>query len=171
MSEHRDDARSQSADSADTQANADELDVRPGPRDPLHPSITREQISILVDDFYELVWKDERLGPIFAGELDGKRPEHLAKMKTFWESVLLKTGAYKGRPVPAHMKLQNVEGDDFKVWLGLFRKVANNTFHPDAAPHVIETAERIASSLWLAMFGNPFNAPPQWRPEPTRSTA
>ncbi len=139
-----------------------ELAVRPGVRQPAHPSITRQQISDLVDNFYEIVWKDERLGPIFAGELDGRRPEHIAKMKSFWESVLLTTGSYHGRPVPAHMKLQGVEGDDFKIWLGHFRAVANETFDPDAAPLVIEAAERIASSLWLVMFGNPFNSPPQW---------
>lgn len=143
-------------------AERSELAVRPGARQPAHPSITRQQISDLVDNFYDIVWKDERLGPIFAAELDGRRPEHIAKMKSFWESVLLKTGSYDGRPVPAHMKLQGVEGDDFKIWLGHFRSVVDDTFDPAAAPLVIEAAERIASSLWLVMFGNPFNSPPQW---------
>lgn len=144
------------------QERQSELAVKPGASEPMHPSITREQINNLVDNFYDIVWKDERLGPIFAAELDGRRPEHLAKMKTFWESALLKAGTYDGRPVPAHVKLQAVESDDFKIWLGHFRAVANDTFDPAAAPLVIAAAERIASSLWLVMFGNPFNSPPQW---------
>jgi truncated hemoglobin YjbI len=39
-------------------------------------------------------------------------------------SVVLKTGCYEGRPVPAHLKLKTVVEDDFAIWLGLFRATA-----------------------------------------------
>ena len=134
-------------------------------RTPLHPSITEAQISDLVDTFYDAVWADDRLGPIFAGRI-ADRPAHLAKMKRFWSSVMLKTGSYSGRPMPVHMKLSEVQENDFVVWLSLFRKAARSSFETAAVPLVIETAERIARSFWLAMFGGlvdgQIQGPPNW---------
>ncbi|MEO1206851.1 MAG: group III truncated hemoglobin [Pseudomonadota bacterium] len=134
-------------------------------RTPLHASITEAQISNLVETFYDRVWADERLGPIFAGRVSD-RPEHLVKMKRFWSSVLLKTAAYSGRPMPAHMKLSEVEEADFARWLTLFESAAIGSFEPEAAERVIETAKRIARSFWLAMFGGLIQGklptPPEW---------
>lgn len=141
----------------------DQISARPAGRVPVHPSITEKQISDLVDGFYVRVWADPRLGPIFSSRLESTRDVHLAKMKTFWSSVLLRTGAYKGKPVPAHVQLREVESSDFEIWLGLFRPVANAVFSAEAAPLVIEAAERIATSLWLAMFGTPFLNAPDWQ--------
>ncbi len=133
---------------------SDALDVRPSAeRQPLHPTITQAQINHLVEGFYAAAWDDDRLGPIFSGAVTD-RPAHLEKMKLFWSSVLLKTGAYKGRPVPAHVKLRDVGDTDFVRWLGLFRSTCNEAFDPAAAPLVIEAAERIARSLHTAMAIN-----------------
>jgi hemoglobin len=120
-------------------------------REPAHPSINYEQICALVEKFYDAVWADPALGPIFIDRIGDNRAAHLEKMKLFWSSVLLKTGAYKGRPVPAHKKLSEVRTEDFSVWLYHFRLVAAEVFSPEAAPIVISTAERIALSLWQAM--------------------
>jgi hemoglobin len=120
-------------------------------REPAHPSINYEQICALVEKFYDSVWADPALGPIFIDRIGDNRAAHLEKMKLFWSSVLLKTGAYKGRPVPAHKKLSEVRTEDFSVWLYHFRLVAAEVFSPEAAPIVISTGERIALSLWQAM--------------------
>lgn len=121
-------------------------------RTPVHHSITEAQIAALVDTFYDDVWADPRLGPIFAARV-ADRPQHLTKMKAFWSSVLRHTGRYSGRPMPVHMRLSEVEEADFAIWLRLFRQAANRAFHPDAAPLVIAASERIARSFWMAMFG------------------
>ncbi|MEM7751169.1 MAG: group III truncated hemoglobin [Pseudomonadota bacterium] len=131
-------------------------------RKPAHPSITAEQISNLVDSFYGRVRSDSRLAPIFEQRVSGNWPSHLAKMKQFWSSVLLRTGEYKGKPVPAHAKLKEVQTEDFVIWLNLFRATVAETFEPEAQPIVIEAAERIASSLWLAVSGNLLKSPPDW---------
>ncbi len=124
-------------------------------REPAHPSIKYEQICKLVEKFYDSVWADPTLGPIFVDRIGDQRAAHLEKMKLFWSSVLLKTGAYKGRPIPAHKKLSEVRTEDFSVWLCHFRLVAGEVFSPEAAPIVISTAERIALSLWQAMNLHP----------------
>jgi hemoglobin len=125
-----------------------------GGREPLHPSITQAQISRLVDEFYDRVFADQRLGPIFMRHIGADRAPHMRVIKQFWSSVLLRTGSYAGRPVPVHLKLKEVEPDDFRIWLAHFRLTARACFTPEAAMHVIAAAERIAESLLLAMFGS-----------------
>lgn len=125
-----------------------------------HAVITEDSITQLVTTFYAAIQTHPRLGPIFQRRLEGKWNEHLEKMVLFWQAVLLKNGAYKGKPVPAHLKLKEIVGHDFQEWLSVFRPVALELFEPKPAGEIIATAERIAQSLWLAMFGTPGSTPP-----------
>jgi hemoglobin len=140
-----------------------DLTARP-PRvsEPHYANVTAEQISRLVDEFYSEIRKDPRLGPVFNGVIGDRWPPHLERMKGFWRSVLLKTGEYSGRPVPAHMGIPDLREDDFRLWLEKFQVTANSVFDGQAAPHVVAAARRIAKSLWLARFGTPFNRAPDW---------
>ncbi|MDQ2633019.1 MAG: group III truncated hemoglobin [Pseudomonadota bacterium] len=127
--------------------------LRPTPEMPLvHPSVDRAFIGALVRDFYGRVRADARLGPIFASEIHGDWEPHLEKMTDFWCSVILKNGAYSGRPVPAHLKLKQVREEDFDVWLGHFHETVEARCLPEVAEVFIDRAERIARSLKLAMF-------------------
>ncbi|TIQ38796.1 MAG: group III truncated hemoglobin [Mesorhizobium sp.] len=127
--------------------------VRPAAEQPLvRPGVDRASIGVLVRKFYSKVRKDERLGPIFAREITGDWEPHLEKMTDFWCSVILKSGDYHGRPVPAHLKLEDVTEADFEIWLALFRETAAELFAPETAAVFVERAERIAASLKLAMF-------------------
>lgn len=118
----------------------------------IHPMVDRAFIGGLVRDFYGRVRADSRLGPIFAGEIRGDWEPHLEKMTDFWCAVILKNGAYSGRPVPAHLKLKQVRPEDFEIWLALFRATAIERCPPGVASVFIDRAERIAKSLTLAMF-------------------
>ena len=127
--------------------------IRPLAEQPLErPDVDRAFIGRLVRSFYARVRRDERLGPIFARHIAGDWEPHLEKMTDFWCSVVLKTGSYDGRPVPAHLKLKEVVESDFDIWLGLFRETARELCAPDVAAVFIDRAERIARSLGLAMF-------------------
>jgi hemoglobin len=127
--------------------------ARPVAEQPLaHPRVDRAFIGRLVRTFYARVRRDERLGAIFARHVAGDWDPHLEKMTDFWCSVILKTGAYQGRPVPAHLKLKEVVEGDFGIWLGLFRETARELCEPEVAAVFIDRAERIAQSLKLAMF-------------------
>ncbi|MCV6546789.1 MAG: group III truncated hemoglobin [Cohaesibacter sp.] len=135
-------------------------------RQPVHPSITEDQINQLVDLFYQRVREDDRLGPIFDARLEGQWSVHLSKMQDFWSSVLLRTGRFKGKPLPVHMKLNESVPEDFRIWLSIFRPTAHEIFEKEAALLVIETAERIAQSLWMAMFASPLDQIPVWMQKP-----
>ena len=125
-------------------------------------AISREEISTLVDEFYGRVWRDPDLGPIFSLRLDADRAAHLARMKQFWGSVLLRSGEYQGRPVPKHKAITEAAPVHFARWLELFRTTSFEVLQPDIAAQVMEKAERIAESLWLAMFGKVGATPPHW---------
>ena len=135
-----------------------EVRVRKG----AHTQISADDISRLVDEFYAEVRAHPRLGPIFNTRLDGKWPAHLDKLKAFWRSVLLTTGEYYGRPVPAHNGIAELEEADFALWLNLFDQSIDRIFDPYGRIVIKDKARRIAKSLWFARFGTPFNAPPEW---------
>ncbi len=118
--------------------------------------IDEAYISVLVDNFYARVRAHEVLGPVFDGVIGEHWPEHLAKLKAFWSSVALSSGRYSGRPVPAHMALQEIRPEHFALWLELFRQTLADTAPGEpAARFFMERAERIGASLKLALFGLP----------------
>lgn len=63
---------------------------------------TLDDIKLLVNTFYARVQKDELIGPIFNEKIQNRWDEHLAKMYTFWQTVLLDDHTYFGRPFPPH---------------------------------------------------------------------
>lgn len=128
----------------------------------MQSAITPESISRLVEEFYGAIRIHPRLGSIFNPRLEGKWPAHLDKLKAFWRSVLLTSGEYYGRPVPIHNGIAELEQSDFTDWLGLFDTTIEQIFEPHSQAIIKEKARRIAKSLWLARFGTPFTAPPEF---------
>lgn len=108
--------------------------------------ITPQLIEKLVYDFYDQIRTDDLLGPIFNAHIKDW-DEHLPKMVSFWNSVILKTRTYNGRPVPAHAKLEGLTRGHFERWLILFEKTANTIFTPENADIFLSRANQIANSL------------------------
>ncbi|TLP45612.1 group III truncated hemoglobin [Cohaesibacter sp. CAU 1516] len=127
---------------------------------PLHASITEQQVSDLVDTFYGKVRQHPRLAMLFAGGLSMEWPEHLDRMKAFWRSMLMQTREYGGKPVPAHLKLEGLDPEDFADWLTLFRQTARDLCPEAAADLYISRAETIAKTLQMAVFMQGRIAPP-----------
>jgi hemoglobin len=111
---------------------------------------TDDQIETLVATFYARVRKDPELGPIFLDAIGEDWTAHLKTMCDFWSSVMNTTGRYKGKPIPAHLKLSGIEPRHFEHWLRLFSDTAHTLFDPGLAAMFVQRAERIAESLKLA---------------------
>lgn len=112
-------------------------------------------ISAFVDDFYARVRRHPRLGPIFEGAVHDW-PTHLATLKAFWASVLLSAGAYSGRPMQAHMRVEGIEPAHFGEWLYLFEATIRDHAQTEAAvEYVMERAHRIGESLKLGLHYRP----------------
>ncbi len=113
-------------------------------------------ISDLVDRFYGHVRLDPVLGPIFDAEIGDGWDAHLAKLKSFWRSVMLQEGSYSGRPMPVHMKLKGITPEHFQLWLGLFHQTLGEIGASDEAEAALmDRARRIAKSFQLNIFYNP----------------
>jgi len=111
---------------------------------------TDDQIETLVATFYAQIRIDPELGPIFLQAIGEDWTAHLKTMCDFWSSVMNTSGRYKGKPIPAHMKLTGIEPRHFERWLRLFSETAHQLFEPRLAGLFVERAERIAESLQLA---------------------
>src|SRR3954462_7128884 len=105
-------------------------------------------IRALVHAFYGRVRDDAELGPIF-NNADTDWDTHLATMCDFWSSVMLATGRYHGRPMPAHMRLKMLKPEHFERWLALFRQTAAEICPAEIAGRFVDKAETIARSLQL----------------------
>ncbi|MDQ6845951.1 MAG: group III truncated hemoglobin [Bacteroidota bacterium] len=89
--------------------------------------ISLDDIKNLVDTFYEKVRKDELIGPIFNERIQDRWPQNLAKMYTFWQTVLLGEHTYFGSPFPPHAHLP-VSHQHFEKWMELFKHTLDELF-------------------------------------------
>lgn len=111
--------------------------------------IPAEEISNLVDRFYEKVRLDPHIGPVFDAAVKDW-PTHLRLLKDFWSTVLFTERLYKGNPLATHLKLP-LEPVHFQRWLALFAETAREVMPPDHAAIVIAKSERIAENFQLAI--------------------
>lgn len=116
-----------------------------------HDLRAREDIVRLVDRFYDRIRSDEKLGPVFNGVIDVDWETHLPKMYDFWDTVMFRSGTFKGDPVAAHAKL--VSKTDmglatFEHWLGMFRETVAELFEGEKAGHIVRCAEDMANVIY-----------------------
>jgi hemoglobin len=116
-------------------------------------------VRALVEAFYRRVDDDALLGPIFTRQLEGRWDEHLAKMTTFWSSLVLGSKQYRGNVQEAHRPLADIEPRHFARWLSLFLTTVEARYEPAAAMQFMEPALRIAHSLQLSKFGWDYQIP------------
>ena len=116
-------------------------------------TVTGESIAILIDAFYDRVRHHPALGPVFEAAIAKEDwPQHLATMRRFWASVMLASGEYAGNPVAIHRAVTGMERPLFAQWLALFTATASDLFEPEPASVFATKANRIATSLQLALF-------------------
>jgi len=105
--------------------------------------ISLEDVKKLVDTFYDRVREDELLSPIFNERINDRWPQHLEKMYTFWQTLLLNERTYFGSPFPAHANLP-VSGKHFKKWMELFTQTVDELFVGEKATEAKWRAEKMA---------------------------
>ena len=116
-----------------------------------HAAINEEALAQLIELFYARVRADELIGPLF-NDAVGNWPEHLVKLQSFWSGVMLASGRYKGRPLPAHIQHSDrISPASFGRWLSLWWRTTDELFESSPALALQQKAERIAASLQLGM--------------------
>lgn len=88
---------------------------------------THSDVKQMVHSFYSKVRADDFIGPIFNERIGNKWDEHLETLCHFWESILLGSNQYNGRPFPPHAQLP-IGKEHFERWLGLFMNNIDEQF-------------------------------------------
>lgn len=94
--------------------------------------LNEDSIGTLVDTFYNRVREDDLIGPVF-NRVVADWPEHLAKLKDFWSTVMLGTGRFKGNPMMAHLPIPEMDEDHLVRWLTLWQQTTFELFEPEVA--------------------------------------
>lgn len=116
-------------------------------------SFDEAAIARLVDHFYEKVRRDPRIGPIFNAAVhdwDG----HKRLLTSFWASVALRAGSYRGNPMAAH-RPHPIRVEHFDHWLALWRETCAEELDEAHAAQMLEYARRIGDSLKLGLGLHP----------------
>jgi hemoglobin len=115
------------------------------------PEITEDALGAVVEAFYAKVRDDALIGPVFNKAIHDW-PAHLETLKAFWSSVMLTSGRYKGRPLPAHARHADaITAASFERWLKLWAETTSDLLDPAAAAALQAKAARIAESLALGI--------------------
>ena len=105
--------------------------------------LTLRDVMGLVDTFYDKVRADELLSPIFNERIGDRWPQHLEKMYSFWQTVLLDERTYYGAPFPPHAQLP-VDHTHFQQWMTLFITTIDELFEGEKAKEAKWRAARMA---------------------------
>ncbi len=100
----------------------------------------REDIELLVRNFYDSLLKNESIKPVF----DNLNFEaHIPHIVSFWSFVLLDEAGYNTNVFDKHVNLP-VKEEHFDIWLEHFEKTINDLFEGEKAELAKLRAQTIA---------------------------
>lgn len=109
-----------------------------------------EDIKVLVNSFYNHVKRDRIIGHIFNDVAKIDWNKHLPKMYSFWETVILQEGNYKGNTLGVHLNLNKIfplKEEHFDHWLILFKTTVDEFFEGPGAQQAKNKADSIATVI------------------------
>lgn len=107
-----------------------------------------DHVKLLVDAFYGKVREDDLLAAIFNDRIENRWPQHLAKMYTFWQTVLLSEQTYFSSPFPPHATMP-IEKKHFDRWLKLFNETIDDLFAGQVADEARWRANKMAEMFQI----------------------
>ena len=114
-------------------------------------------IATLVDHFYEKVRRDLQIGPVFNAAVHDW-DEHKRLLTSFWASVALRAGSYRGNPMAAH-RPHPIRAEHFDRWLELWAETCGEELDETHASQMLEYAQRIGRSLTYGLGLHPHAKP------------
>ena len=107
------------------------------------------QIALLIDRFYAKVSADPLLGAVFNPVVDDW-VAHKRLLTSFWCSVVLRAGTYRGNPMAMH-RPHPIRHDHFERWLALWGETTHEVLNAESAALMVEYAWRIGQGLQLGL--------------------
>ena len=111
---------------------------------------SREDIELLINNFYSKVRQDDVIGYIFNDIAKVDWGHHLPVMYDFWETMLLDAGKYNRNAMTPHLRLNKVEPlqqKHFDRWLQLFSETVDAHFTGAVAEAAKAKAQQIAALM------------------------
>jgi hemoglobin len=115
---------------------------------------TRNDIELLMQEFYKKVMQDEMIGFIFTDVAQLDLKHHLPIITDFWENVLFNTGIYTRNAMTPHFKLNaqvNFQPQHFERWLFIFNETVKENFSGKLADLACTRAKSIASIMQIKL--------------------
>lgn len=109
-----------------------------------------QDVAQMVEAFYQRVYQDEVLRPMFAEVASVDLRQHLPKMNSFWNTVLFGERSYRGNPMEVHRLLdakKPLNECHFIRWLSLFRLTVDELFQGPNAERAKAAAQRINTNI------------------------
>ncbi len=116
---------------------------------------TRDDIELLVNNFYDKIKADETIGYIFTDIAKVNWEKHLPIMYSFWENSLFYTGSYEGNPMELHKhlhRLMPLTTEHFKQWIKLFNSTVDELFEGKQAKLAKQRAISIATVMQVKIL-------------------
>lgn len=120
----------------------------------------REDVFLLVSEFYKKIRKDPELGPFF-NRVIKDWDAHIERLTTFWESSLFITkkleNRYYGNPLQVHIEVDR-ENDNtitqvhFGLWMNLWFQTLDEYFEGEIAQNAKNRARKMGSFMYLNIF-------------------
>ena len=112
-------------------------------------NLDESRLATLVDRFYDKIRADPLLGPVFNPRVDDWEA-HKVLMTSFWTTVALRSGHYRGNPLAQHQPLP-IGVEHFQRWLALWRETAGEVLDAESAALMTGYAERIGYGMRVGM--------------------
>ncbi|HET8794996.1 MAG TPA: group III truncated hemoglobin [Arthrobacter sp.] len=116
----------------------------------------RDDVYHLVYGFYQRVFQDELLGPVFLDVAHMDLEAHMPIMCDFWETVLFRAGLYQRNALQKHVDLHDkapLTAEHFDRWLAVWTANVDEHYAGPKAELAKVQAGRIAQSIHRRLQG------------------
>lgn len=111
---------------------------------------TEEDVQLFTNIFYQKLLADDRINHLF---LHLNLEEHLPRIYSFWNTILLGTMSYKNNMIEAHKHL-HLKKEDFPIWLRHFEATLRENFEGEKTDEAISRANTIAMTMRYKLLGS-----------------
>lgn len=120
----------------------------------------REDVFLLVSEFYKKVRKDPVLGPFFNRVINDWEA-HIERLTTFWETSLFMTKKleqrYDGNPLKVHIEVDRQNDNaitqvHFGLWMNLWFETLDEYFEGEIAQNAKNRARKMGSFMFMNIF-------------------
>lgn len=115
---------------------------------------TREDLYLLMSEFYKKLLGNEQISFIFTEIAKIDLEPHLIELVDFWEQILFDTGSYRKNVLRIHTDLNlkiKLSEQHFTIWLNYFQNTIDENFSGQIAEDMKTRALSIATVMKIKM--------------------